>query len=96
MDQNSDMYFNLYGKNYYFQQTGFSQVTMNSMRIGIGCTHVFLHYTQTTTYASSTQIHKLLTYNGVGGPGSYSQKYSMYCSYEVIASEFDAIRDAQI
>ena len=29
-DLNGDMYFNLYGKNYYFQQTGFSKVTINT------------------------------------------------------------------
>ena len=33
---------------------------------------------------------------GVGGPGTYSQNYAIYCSYAVCASEFNAISDEQI
>ena len=92
MDGN--MYFNLYGKCYYFQQTGFTTVTINSMGIGIGCTPT--SPLQITTYASSTQTYKFLNYNGVGGPVSYGQSYSICCSYAVMATEFDAISDARI
>ena len=37
-----------------------------------------------------------MNYNGVGGVGTYSQNYSIYCSYAVVASEFDAISDERI
>ena len=37
-----------------------------------------------------------MNYNGVGGPGTYSQIYSIYCSYAIMAAEFDAISDARI
>ena len=93
-DLNGDMYFNLYGKSYYFQQTGFSKVTINSMGIGIGCTPT--SPLQITTYASSSQTYKLLNYSGVGGPGSYTMNYSIMCSYAVCASEFDAVSDQRI
>ena len=49
-DLNGDMSFNLYGKTYYFQQTGFSKVTINSIGIGVGITPTYpLHI---TTYAA--------------------------------------------
>ena len=85
---------NLYGKNYYFQQTGFSKVTINSIGLGIGITPTYpLHI---TTYASSTQTYKFLNYSGIGGPGTYLQNYGIYCSYAVCASEFNAISDERI
>ena len=37
-----------------------------------------------------------MNYNGVGGPGSYTNNYSIYCSYAVCASEFNAISDERI
>ena len=40
-DLNGDMYLNLDGKCYYFQQTEFAKVTINSMGFGIGCTPTF-------------------------------------------------------
>ena len=93
-DLNGDMYFNLYGKTYYFQQTGFTKVTINSTGIGIGCTPT--SPLQITTYASSSQTYKFLNYSGIGGPGTYGQKYSIYCSYAVVASEFDAFSGERI
>ena len=41
-------------------------------------------------------MYKFLNYSGLGGVGTYSQNYSIYCSYAVIASEFDAISDERI
>ena len=80
---------NLNGKCYYFQQTCFTKVAINSIRIGIGCTStVPLHI---TIYAASTQTYKYLNFGGVGGPGTYTQKYSIYLSYAVCSSEFNAI-----
>ena len=85
------MYVNLYAKSYCFQQTGFTKVTINSTGIGIGiCPTYPLHI---TTYASSTQTYKYLNYSGVGGPASYTQNYSIYCSYAMCTSEFNAISD---
>ena len=80
---------------YVFQQTGFSKVTITTTGIGIGTeTPTFpLHI---TTYVASTQTYKFLNYSGIGGPGSYTNNYSIYCSNGVCASEFNAISDAQI
>ena len=35
-------------------------------------------------------------YGGVGGPGTYTNNYSIYCSNAICASEFDAISDQRI
>ena len=87
-DLNGDMYF------YYFQQTGFTKVTINSMGITIGCTPTIP--LEISAYAASTQMYTYLNYGGVSGPGTYAQNYSIYCSYTVCASEFNSISDAQI
>ena len=79
-----DMYFNLYGKKYCFQQTGFSKVTITSTGIGIG-TETPLFPSHITTYIASTQTYKFLNYSGIGGPGSYTNNYSIYCSNAVCA-----------
>jgi len=93
-DLNGDMYFNLYGKTYYFQQTGFSKVTINTTGIGIGITPTYpLHI---TTYVASTQTYRYFTYSSTGGPGTYTQNYSIYCSYAILGSEFNAISDSRI
>ena len=47
-------------------------------------------------YQSSYQTYKFLNYNGLGGPGGYTNNYSIYCSYAVCASEFNAISDIRI
>ena len=84
-DLTGDMYFNLYGKKYFFQQTGFSKATITLTGIGVGTeTPTFsLHI---TTYVASTQTYKFLNYSGIGGPGSYTNNYSIYCSNAVCAS----------
>ena len=85
---------NLYGKTYYFQQTGFTKVTINSIGIGIGLT---LSYPlNISTYVASTQTYKFLNYSGIGGPGTYTMNYSIMCSYAVCASEFDSVSDERI
>ena len=89
-DLNGDVYFNLYEKSYYSQQTGFTKIIINRIGIGIG-TSTPSYPLHITTYASSTQTYKYLNYSGVGGPGTYTQNYSIYCSYANCASEFNAI-----
>ena len=49
-----------------------------------------------TTYVSSTQTYKFINYSGVGGPGTYSQNYSIYASFAILGSEFNAISDSRI
>ena len=63
-DLNGDMHFNLYGKKYFFQQTGFSKVTITSTGIGIG-TETPTYPLHIITYASSTQTYKYLNYSGL-------------------------------
>ena len=89
------MYFNVYGKKYFFQQTGFSKVTITSTGIGVGTeTPTFpLHI---TTYVASTQTYKFLNHGGIGGVGTYTNNYSIYCNNAICASEFDAISDQRI
>ena len=47
-------------------------------------------------YQSSYQTYKFLNYNGIGGPGGYTNNYSIHCSYAVCSSEFNAISDERI
>ena len=56
--------------------------------IGIGITTSLFPLHQ-----SSYQTYKYLNYNGIGGPGGYTNNYSIYCSYAVCASEFNAVSD---
>ena len=88
------MYFNLYGKTYYIQQSGFTKVTINTTGIGIGTTPTQpLHI---ATYASRTQTYKYLNYAGIRGPGTYTQNYGIHFSCAVCTSEFNAISDEKI
>ena len=90
-----DMYFHVYAKKFFFQQTGFSKVTITNTGIGIG-TETPLFPLHITNYVASTQTYKYLNYSLVGGPGTYTQNYSIYCSYAICASEFNVISDEHI
>ena len=74
-------------KKYIFEQSGFSKVTITSTGIGIG-TETPLFPLHINTYVASAQTYKYLNYAGVGGPGTYTQNYSIYCSYAICASSF--------
>ena len=37
-----------------------------------------------------------MNYSGIGGPGTYSQNYSIYASYVILGSEFNSISDSRI
>ena len=63
--------------------------------MGIG-TNTPLFPLDIRVYQSSDQTYKFLNYNGIGGPGGYTNNYSIYCSYAVCASEFNAISDERI
>ena len=68
-----DVYFNLYGKKYYFQQTG----TTNP-----------IYPLHINTYIASTQTYEFLNYSGLGGPGTYSQTiaYTVHTPYVQLSS----------
>ena len=63
--------------------------------LGIG-TNTPLFPLHIAGYQSSYQTYKIENYNGVGGPCSYTNNYSFYCSYAVCASEFNAISAERI
>ena len=72
-----------------FKKTGFSKVTINSIGIGIDATTLYpLHL---TTYARSTQTYQYLSYSGLGGPGTYTQNYGIYCLYAILGSEYNSM-----
>ena len=45
------------------------------------------------SYQSSTQTYRFLSYNGEGGPGTYTMNYSLICNYSIAALEIDAFSD---
>ena len=97
-DMNGDMYFNLYAKSYYFQQTWFTKVSFNS--IGIVICYTATIPLQISTYVASTQTYKCLNSGGIGGPGTYTMNYNysiaIVCNFAVCASEYDAFSDERI
>ena len=54
------MYFNLYSNCYYFQNNGFTNVTISTTGLGIGCTSTYpLHV---STHVTSTEAYKFLVF----------------------------------
>ena len=69
----------------YSLNVGSGNATVNSfLNVGYGLgigTNTPLFPLHITGYQSSYQTYKFFNYNGLGGPGGYTNNYSIYCSY---------------